>query len=217
LLKAARASGLRNIPDPVMGAVESLRRPTSGKVEDTRFKRSQGSDLIVAEALRASTQEPLLVFVGGACTTVATAYLSNPAIADRMIVFQVDGGCYNGSDQWAWQIAMTHCRFANWARGYFWNKLKSWNAEPFQKLPNSPLSRLLREYAGSDLAKANQWGDGAWIFYTFDHRCLTKAEVYDQLAITVPEGATNVEQIAAEFVATMNLALSDMKNGEPAG
>lgn len=204
LLKAARASGLRNIPDPVLGAKEALRRPRSGKIEDTAFKRCPGSDLIVAEALKASSEKPLLVFVGGSCTTVATAYLSKPSITDRMIVFQIDGGGYNGSDGWAWEITMKKCYFANWARGYFWDKLNGWNPKPFQKLPNNPLGQLLWKYARSDLAKANQWGDGAWIFYTFDHHCLTKVQDYDRVAITVPKEGTNVKRIAAEFFATMN-------------
>jgi hypothetical protein len=204
LLKAARASGLRNIPDPVLGAEEALRRPASGGIEETRFKRSKGSDLIVAEALRATPEKPLLVFVGGSCTTVASAYLTEPGIAGRMIVFQVDGGTYNGSDGWAWEITMKRCRFANWARGYFWDKLNAWNPERFRSLPSNPLGDLLRHYARSNLARANQWGDGAWIFYTFDRRCLVRAEDYDRKAITIPRDATQVKYIAAEFFATMN-------------
>jgi TolB protein len=218
LLEAARASGLRNIPDPVLGAKEALQRPKSGKMEDTRFERSQGSDLLVAEALKASPEKPLLVFVGGSCTTVATAYLSEPAIAERMIVFQIDGGAYNGSDGWSWEIALKKCYFANWARGYFWDKLSAWNPAPFQRLPNNPLGSLLQKYAASGLAKANQWGDGAWIYYLFDRRCLTKVEDYDRLAITVPKDATDANRIAAEFIATMsNTAVYRSAEGGLAG
>ena len=85
LLSAARASGLRNIPDPVAGSDEALRKPASGKIEDTVFKPSPASDLIVAEAKKATPQKPLLVFAGGPCTTGATAYLTDPTIVDRMI------------------------------------------------------------------------------------------------------------------------------------
>jgi hypothetical protein len=62
---------------------------------------------------------------------------------------------------------------------------------------------LLRGYARSDLGAANQWGDGAWIFQTFRPGCLTQAEDYDHLAITVPKEGTDVKAIAAAFFETM--------------
>ncbi len=204
LLAAARDSGLKNIPDPVSGAAEALRRPASGRIEDTAFTRTPGSDLIVAESLKASKDKPLLVFTGGPCTTVATAYLTDPTITNRMVVFQIDGGSYNGSDGWAWEIAMKRCRFANWARGYFWNQLGTWQPDRFRELPRNPLGDLLRTYAFGGLAKANQWGDGAWIFWTFDHRCLTKAMDYDGSAITIPKDGNQVKFMEEEFFKTLN-------------
>jgi hypothetical protein len=203
LVNAARASGLRRVPEPVLGAAEALRRPQSGKFEETRVTRTPGSDLIVAEARKASPARPLLLFVGGSCTTVATAYLTDPSIAERAIVFQIDGGGYNGSDGWAWEITLRRFRFANWARGYFWDQVSRWNPEPFQSLPQNPLCDLLRRYATAGHGKANQWGDGAWIFHLFDTRCLTKAADYDGMAITVPKDGTNVKRMEAEFFATM--------------
>lgn len=203
LLAIARESGLRNVPEPVLGAKEALRRPPSGKSEDTQYEKSLGSDLIVAEALKATREKPLLVFVGGSCTTMAAAYLSDPAIANRVIVFQIDGGGYNGSDGWAWEIVMRRCRFANWARGYFWDKINTWKPTRFRELPANPLCDFLRRYAFEGHGKANQWGDGAWIFYTFDHRCLTRVEDYDGLAVTVPRGATDVQAMEDEFFKTM--------------
>lgn len=203
LLALAKESGLQNIPEPIPGAQEALRRPASGKIEETRFTRTPGSDLIVAEAKKASPQRPLLVYVGGSCTTVASAYLTDPAIAERMIVFQVDGGSYNGSDGWAWEITMRRCRFANWARGYFWDKIGVWKPDRFKELPRNPLCDWLREYASSGLGQANQWGDGAWIYYTFDPRCLTTAADYDAIAITIPREATNVKRIEHEFFAAL--------------
>ena len=79
--------------------------------------------------------------------------------------------------------------FANWARGYFWEKVNAWRPE--------------RHYATEGHGKANQWGDGAWIFYTFDRRCLTKAVDYDGMAITVPREETNVRAMEDEFFTTM--------------
>jgi hypothetical protein len=206
LLKAARDSGLRNIPDPAYGAEEALRRPESGSIEETKFTRTSGSDLIVAEAKRATPTKPLLIFVGGCCTTVATAYLTDPSIANRMVVFQIDGGAYNGSDGWAWEIAMKRLPFANWARGYFWDKIATWNPDRFKELPDNPLGKLLKGYAAGDLAKANQWGDGLWAYWLFSPGCLKNVEDYDGVAITVPKGATNVKQIEDEFFGTMTKA-----------
>ncbi len=205
LREAANASGLdmQRIPKPVLGADQALQRPASGKIEDTKFVRTPGGDLIVTEAKRASPKRPLLVFAGGPCTTVAQAYLTDASIADRMIVFQIDGGAYNGKDAWSWEIVKQRCRFANWARGYFWRDIAEWKAERFNELPKNPLGDLLRKYASSSLGKANQWGDGPWIFYTFDRTCLTRVADYDGYAITVPKDGTNTDRMAREFFSTM--------------
>jgi hypothetical protein len=203
LMRLAKESGLRNIPEPVIGSTVALRKPASGKVEDTQFERSAGSALIVAEARKATPEKPLLVFVGGSCTTIASAYLTDPSITNRVIVFQIDGRGYNGSDQWAWDIAMKHFVFANWARGYFWKEVSTWPVERFNELPNNPLCEWLREHAKSGLGKANQWGDGAWIFYTFDRRCLTKAVLWDKQALTIPRDGTNAKAMEEEFFRTM--------------
>ena len=204
LRKAATASGLRNIPDAVWGAEEALRKPKTGRVTDTQFVASAGSKLIVAEARKATAGKPLLILCGGSCTTIATAYLTDPTIADKVVVFQIDGGGYNGSDGWAWEIAMKKFRFANWARGYFWKEVGEWDPKPFARLPANPLGDLLREYAKTDLAKANQWGDGPWAYHLFDARCLTRAEAYGKDAITIPKGGTDMKRMREEFFATLN-------------
>jgi hypothetical protein len=203
LMRLAKEGGLRHIPEPVIGSTVALRKPASGKAEDTEFERTAGSELIVAEAKKASPEKPLLVFAGGSCTTIASAYLTDPSITNRVIVFQIDGGGYNGSDQWAWDIAMKHFRFANWARGYFWKEVNTWPVERFNELPKNPLCDWLREYAKSGLGKANQWGDGAWIFYTFDRRCLTKAILWEKHAITIPRAGTSAKAMEEEFFRTM--------------
>jgi hypothetical protein len=202
LLKAARTSGLHNIPDPVEGASIALNKPASGKIEDTQYQPTPGSAFIVKEAMRASPHKPLLIFCGGPCTTVATAYLTHPAIAERMIVFQVDGGAYNGKDHWAWEIVKQRCHFANWAKGYFWGDVSKWNPDVFQSLPSNPLGIFLRAYA-SGIGKSNQWGDGSWIYYTFDHRCISKVEDYDGVAITVPKDGVNVKAIEDLYLSVM--------------
>lgn len=203
LIAKARASGLKNIPDPVIGANEALHRPESGQIEDTHFRQSAGSDLIVAEARKALPTKPLLIFCGGPCTTVATAYLTDPSIVDRIVVFQIDGGAYNGKDSWSWQIVEQRCLFANWARGYFWPQIGKWKPQQFQELPRNPVCDSLRHYAFGDLAKDNQWGDGAWIFWLFDRACLKSLEVYDEVGVTIPKSAVNMDAMQQEFFRTL--------------
>ena len=204
LLRFARASELKNIPEPVIGSTVAIRKPASGKVADTEFERTAGSALIITEAKKASPDKPLLVFVGGSCTTMASAFLADPSITNSVIVFQVDGGGYNGSDQWAWEITMRHFKFVNWARGYFWKEVSVWPESRFQELPKNALGDFLREYAASDLGKANQWGDGAWLFQLFAPGCVTAVEDYRQLGLTVPRSGTNAKAMADELFRTMH-------------
>ncbi len=204
LFRLAKESGLKHIPEPVLGSTLAIRKPASGKIEATEFEQTAGSKLIVAAAKQASPEKPLLVFVGGSCTTIASAYLSDPTITDRVIVFQVDGGAYNGSDQWAWKITMQKFRFVNWAKEYFWDKINTWQPDRFRDLPRNPLCDFLREYALKGLGKANHWGDGAWLFELYAPGCLTKVEDYDKLGITIPKSGTNVKRMEEEFFKTMD-------------
>jgi hypothetical protein len=203
LLQLARESGLRHIPEPVIGSTIALRKPASGQPADTRFERTAGSALILAEANHATPETPLLIFGGGSCTTVASAFLIAPSITNTVIVFQVDGGGYNGSDQWAWDITLRHFRFVNWARGYFWDQVGDWRPERFGELPKNPLCDWLRDYSVSGLGRANQWGDGAWLFQIFAPGCITAVETYDGQALTVPRAGNNPRAMAEEFFRTM--------------
>ena len=63
---------------------------------------------------------------------------------------------------------------------------------------------FLRNYAFKGHGRSNQWGDGAWIFYIYDTRCLTRAQDYDKAGITVPREGTNIKAMEDEFFATMN-------------
>ncbi len=98
---------------------------------------------------------------------------------------------------------MRNFRFVNWARGYFWDKVGTWNPVRFDELPKIPLCDFLREYARSGLGKANQWGDGAWLFQLFAPGCIPKVEDYDRLALTVPRDGNNAQAMADEFFRTM--------------
>ncbi len=134
-ITAARAAGLRRIPEVTVGVDCLLTQPPSGKIEDTKPIASAGTDLIVREARRASPQKPLLVFVGGPLVTVACAYLTDPAIAERMVVLMTDIDGYNGSDRWANYIVATRCKLINFGTSRLW-----WPQRP--QTPMMPLNRM---------------------------------------------------------------------------
>src|SRR4051794_29846657 len=52
LVAAARASGLRGIPDPTASIGPALVRPASGQIDDTAPNRSEGARLIVETSAR---------------------------------------------------------------------------------------------------------------------------------------------------------------------
>ncbi|MBN1669973.1 MAG: carbohydrate-binding protein, partial [Kiritimatiellae bacterium] len=93
LVAKARRSGFKNLPDVVAGPTLSLasRRPASAKIEDTEPVGSDGTDLIVREAHKASAEKPLVILMGGNATAVADAYLSDPSIADRIVPVWIGG------------------------------------------------------------------------------------------------------------------------------
>lgn len=150
-LAIARRAGFRNVPGLTIGADRLLERPAGGKVEDTKPIPSAGTDLIVREARGASPEKPLVVIVGGPLCTVASAYLSDPSIADRMIVMMTDIDGYNGTDPWANDIVATRCKLVNFGASPLW-----WPQRPdppvmppgrFDSLPDSEIVRSMKEVA----------------------------------------------------------------------
>jgi len=57
----------------------------------------EGARAIIKEALRTDTKVPLLVLCGGSLKTVASAWLIEPAIADKLTVIWIGGQEYDGS------------------------------------------------------------------------------------------------------------------------
>jgi hypothetical protein len=124
LVDKARRSGMRNLPDVVdsRNVTISSRRPASRRIEDTPAVHSDGGRKIVEEARKCSAEKPLVVVVGGLATSVADAYLIDPAIADKVIVAWLAGsapradgtvffGWYNATeDAWAAYIVMERFR-----------------------------------------------------------------------------------------------------------
>ncbi len=121
LIAKARRSGLRNLPDVTAGPSLTLKRPASGRIEETVPYRTPGSRLILREARRATSHRPLVIVMGGQATCVVDAYLQDPSIADRMVLAwivgnkraddSIDASEYNfGTDPWATYIAFERLR-----------------------------------------------------------------------------------------------------------
>ncbi|HON90994.1 MAG TPA: DUF4038 domain-containing protein [Sedimentisphaerales bacterium] len=178
----ARRSGLKGIPDPVPGCDRAFERPASGYIRDTKIVPSEGSELIVAEARKATPDKPLVVFVGGPLNTVANAYLMDPSIADRMVVFMTDLCGYNGKDPWANYIVATRCKLVNYGAHIWWPQRPEPPVMPLERFAELPQNEMT-----ADLYRMAKWfwdrstkkdkpdrddgfADGAPIFYFFNHK-----------------------------------------------
>jgi hypothetical protein len=123
-VQLARESGFRNLPDPVVGIRGHLTRPSTGKIIDTIPFGSEGSKLIIAEARKASPENPLLLIMGGPLSVAADAYLLDPTIANRVVISWLGGTSrgmndYNGgSDPWAAYIVVQCMQLVQFCGNY---------------------------------------------------------------------------------------------------
>ncbi len=162
-------SGLHTVPEHTSGSAERLERPESGLISDTKFTRSPGSDLIVEEAMKATRDQPLIIVVGGAPTTVASALLQEPDIADRIIVFWLAIAQYNANDQWATHVVLQRSPVVH----YDFRLRDGLKREMLESLPDNPINRRFKE---SDLVYDNGVGDGVLLTWLFDPCLITGAE-----------------------------------------
>jgi hypothetical protein len=115
-----RLSGMRNIPQTLLGATRKLALPANGRWEDIVPESNPGIEFLLAEARKASAAKPLIVLEGGTPTSVANAILLDPSIADRMVVFGTYNQDLNGRDSLATFLVAKKCRFVEWGRDYRW-------------------------------------------------------------------------------------------------
>jgi hypothetical protein len=152
LVDAARASGLRNIPDPTVSIGPPLMRPQSGELAETVANGSQGARMIVETSARLSSPvRPVVVAVGGRLTDVADAYLLDPTVAERVVVVAALGsvapngalmGAPNGElDPWADAIVARRFRYVQVSS--FYDATADLPAEELAALPVSPLRDLV--------------------------------------------------------------------------
>jgi len=175
LYDRALKSQLKNIPAPVKGADMTLVKPANGIIEDTKYKSSVGSDLIIAQAHKASPEKPLCIFAGGNVTTIANAYLKDKSIADKIVVFHVDGykfneGTYNTMDSWSTYVVMKRFRYISWSGDlYSWyHKVRPLNVD-LTGMPVNPFTEVIKYWYGAAYAEWKDVGDAPPILYFFDH------------------------------------------------
>jgi hypothetical protein len=153
LIAAARASGIENLPDPLVSVEVPLVAPASGKTDDTVPNRSEGARFIVEVSKRlAEPYRPIVLATGGALTDVADAYLLDHAVADRVVVVaslgsvSTEGGSMgipNGDrDTWADKIVAEHFRYVQVS--VFYDQLTDVPNSSLAELPNTELGAWIR-------------------------------------------------------------------------
>jgi hypothetical protein len=152
LVTAARASGLRDIPDPIASIGAPLARPANGEIDATTPNRSEGARLIVETSRRLSLPyRPLVVVTGGRLTDVADAYLMDPTVTDRTVVVSslgtttASGGAMaapNGEmDPWADAIVTARFRFVQVSA--FYDQRTDVPASRLPELPANPFGQWI--------------------------------------------------------------------------
>ncbi|HVV52235.1 MAG TPA: hypothetical protein VHO06_21375 [Polyangia bacterium] len=188
LVAAARASGLRDIPDPIASTGPTLARPTSGRIADTTPNRSEGAHLILDTSASLSLPyRPLVVVTGGRLTDVADAYLMDPTITDRVVVVSSLGtttdsggamGPPNGEmDPWADAIVTASFRFVQVSA--FYDQTTDVPTSRLPELPANPFGQWI-EAKQQDIMNLPQASDQVGV-----------------VAVGIPSFATAVERVSA--------------------
>lgn len=149
LINLARISGMKSIPDPVLGSAHGLAAPASGKLSELRPVASEGASLLIREALKATPSKPLVVICGANMTTVASALLLNPSIAERLVIMGAHNGTTNAGDLAALELVSKRARLIEWGRDYVWSNAASLWQGPDVYLTNG-LGQLIARHLSSD-------------------------------------------------------------------
>jgi hypothetical protein len=213
-LREARMAGFANLPELTPGASSMLAWPSSGNLEDITPIRSAGSDLIVAEAKKATPEKPLLVVVGGPLTTVAQAWLTDTSIATRMIVAGVFTYKLHPDDTVANYLVARKCRYLQWGRQYVWSGKP--DTSLIRSIPPTLMGDRLRTYLGNN-AKLMSFGDLAPVGFLFRRSVWQGADIVKVSRsldvkpasdisfdfVDIPEAANDFNGFQAEFYAAM--------------
>jgi len=154
LVTAARASGLKHIPDVTTSDGLPLVRPDDGQIDSTTGNQSAGGRLIVDLSRQLSLPwRPVVVLSCAPLTTVADAYLQDPSVVDRVVVVAALGeyaaptATMNGPngdlDAWAdWIVAQ---RFRYVQVSAYYDQLGDVTAADLSRLPQNALGNWMRD------------------------------------------------------------------------
>jgi hypothetical protein len=150
MVKAARDSGLRNIPTPIRSVGAELVRPSDGNIDATVPNRSAGASFIVETSRQIIQQynRPLVLVTGGRWTDVADAYLLDHTLPERVVVVSALGtvtssgaemGMPNGEmDRWA-DIIVTR-KFSYIQVSAYYDQLTDVTPSILSQLPENPFT-----------------------------------------------------------------------------
>ncbi len=208
LVAAARASGMRNLPDPIASQGSPLARPSDGNIDSTVPNRSTGALLIVETSARLNLPyRPLVVVTGGRLTDVADAYLIDNTVAERVVVVSSLGsvtraggvmGAPNGDlDPWADWIVAQKFRYVQVSTFY----------DQTTDITPAQLSSLPQNEFGTFVANQQPAVE----------QILTRADHVSIIAVGLPQFVVGVEQVAPDpagaFDATTGPTLVPDANG----
>ena len=189
----AQLAGMTKIPPPVAGAKSVLAYPKLRMTENILVMPSPGSDLIVAEARKATPEKPLVVVVGGPLTTVAQAYLTDPSIASRMVVIGVYSFSLQSVDSLANYVVAKNCRFVQWGRTYLWG-----GQNDTTRLAEISSSRMGEKIRAEMMGAGNlRFGDIAPVAYLFRHGVWKTA---DKLKVSSDLKVQSTSDITFDFL-----------------
>ena len=171
------------VPEHIGGAKEPLVMPESGNIDNTQYTLSDGARLIIEQADASTPENPLIVFCGGQFTTVATALLERPDIANNLIVFgagQVEN-TYNSDDGWAAYVTAMRAPVVNMREGFAkvdGGYVKS--KKQYDPLPKNP---LIRDFYNTKVIREQDAGivDGGTVVWLFNQHLVTGAQRRDMI------------------------------------
>jgi hypothetical protein len=144
-----RHSGFHVQVEPVAGSAATLNPSFTGRLIDMQPQPSAGASLILAEAARATRDRPLVILAGGPLTTIASAYLLDPTVVNRVVVVAMYSDRINAHDSLANYLVAQKFRFIHWGRGYVY---------PFEALPTQ--WARLPTHAGGLFARSQLQSNG---------------------------------------------------------
>lgn len=154
LVAAARASGLKDIPNVTTSSGLPLVRPADGQIDKTQPNNAAGAQLIVNRSRQLSTPtRPVVVLCGLPLTNLADAYLIDHSVVDRVVVVATLGelgspnATMNGPngdlDPWAGWIVAQKYRYVQVSAYY--DQTRDVMDPDVNRLPRNALGDWMRD------------------------------------------------------------------------